>query len=351
MARGGRRRAVTTSAAALDHLVIVLQENHTFDQYFGTYPGVEGIVGKPLRLPTTPGGPPSVVPFHDTNLTPVDLNHDWTSAHADFDGARMDGFVYSEGNVETLGYYTRAELPRYWAAADEYALCDHFFTSVMSESAPNHLFLVAGTAGGLRNDAVPATLRMPSIFEALDRVGATWKVYGFTKWYGQFDYLQSNAAARQNLRSAKQFATDLTDGALADVTWIVGAPGGDEHPPASIAQGQNAVADGVINAIGRGPAWSSSAVFVTWDDFGGFYDHLAPPQVDSEGYGFRVPCLVVSPFARRGVIDPTIYDHTSLLRFVEDRFGLPPLATRDAAATPITAAFDFAQSARPFAPI
>lgn len=346
-----RASAPAPGSGALEHLVIVLQENHTFDQYFGAYPGVEGTAGRPLMVPAAPGATPTVAPFHATTLTPVDMNHNWASAHADYDGGRMDGFVYSEGNVATMGYCTRAEIPRYWRAADEYALCDHYFTSVMSESAPNHLHLVAGTAGGLRDDNVPATLLFRPIFQSLDEKRISWKVYGFTKWFERFAYVQGTPAARQNFAPATEFAKDLAAGVLPAVSWVVGAPGGTEHPPASIAAGENSVADDIVNAVGRSGYWPTSALFITWDDFGGFYDHLAPPQVDSEGYGFRVPCLVVSPYARQGYVDRTVYDHTSILRFIEERWSLAALSARDAHATPVSAAFDFAGNPRPFVPI
>jgi phospholipase C len=144
---------------------------------------------------------------------------------------------------------------------------------------------------------------------------------------------------------------DLAAGTLPQVTWVIGAPGGTEHPPQDIQRGQNSVFDDLVNPVGRSPLWPSVAVFVTWDDFGGFYDHVAPPQVDAYGYGFRVPCLILSPFARSGFIDHVVNDHTSILRFVENRFGLTPLSSRDAAANDLTEAFDFGQSARPFSPL
>jgi len=248
-------------------------------------------------------------------------------------------------------YFDRSDLPHYWAMADQYVLCDRYFTSAMTESAPNHLYLVAGECGGLKDDRVPPTLSFPPIFAQLDGLGVSWKVYGFTQWYESFSYVQGNPAARARFASANAFAADLTAGALADVTWIVGAPGGDEHPSANVQLGANSVANDVVNALGRSPYWPSLAIFVTWDDYGGFYDHVAPPQLDSFGYGFRVPCLVVSPFARSGFIDHVANDHTSILKFVENRHGLQPLSSRDAAANDLSEAFDFTSPPRPFIPV
>ncbi len=335
----------------LDRIVIVLQENHTLDNYFGTYPGADGLSGRTICLPNSPGASPCTAPFHSPTLTPRDLNHNWAAAHADYDGGSMDGFVYSEGSPGTMAYFDRKDLPRYWTAADRYVLCDRYFTSVMSESAPNHLYLVAGSSGGVRDDRVPVPLDVPCVFERLDARGVSWKVYGFTQWYESFRYVQGHPAVRSHFATADRFAADLAAGDLAEVTWVIGAPGGDEHPPKSVAAGSASVADTIVNPLGMSPFWPSLAVFVTWDDYGGFYDHVPPPQVDAFGYGFRVPCLVISPFARPGFIDHTVYDHTSILRLVEDRFCPGTLATRDASATPITGGLDFTRAARPFVPI
>jgi phospholipase C len=336
----------------VSNIVIVLQENHTFDNYFGTYPGAEGISGKSICLPEKAGSSNCISPFHDANLTPVDMNHNWTSAHADYDGGKMDGFVYSEGNSETMGYYVRGDIPHYWSIADNYVLCDHYFTSAMSESAPNHLFLVAGTCGGIIDDNVPKTLRFPPIFQQLDRNGITWKVYGFTNWYKSFRYVQNTPKAQRNFSSsAASFIQDLKTGNLPQISWIIGAPGGDEHPPSNITLGENSVANDIINAIGTSPIWKSAAIFVTWDDFGGFYDHVAPAQVDQFGYGFRVPCLIVSPYAKKGFVDSTVNDHSSILKFVEMRFSLQPLSSRDKAANDFSEAFDFSSPPRNFVPI
>jgi phospholipase C len=338
--------------SAIGNIVIVFQENHTFDNYFGTYPGADGTAGKAYCLPTTPGSKSCVSPFHDTNLTPVDMNHGSEAARGDYDSGKMDGFVYTEGNQETMGYYEREDLGRYWKAADEYVLCDRFFTSVMSESAPNHLYLVAGTSGGIISDTVPATLNFPPIFQQLDARRITWKVYtDSSSWYKSFAYVKSTPSAMANFKGAASFAADLSAGQLSQVSWIIGAAGGDEHPPSDIQMGEGSVADGIINAVGGSRYWPSAAIFVTWDDFGGFFDHVPPPQVDKYGYGFRVPCLVVSPYARAGFIDSTVNDHTSILKFVETRFGLSPLSTRDAAANSFLEAFDFTQEPRPFTAI
>ena len=345
----------TQISSYIDRIVIVLQENHTFDNYFGTYPNSDGITGKSICLPKTKNPVAQgdcVSPFHDTSLTPVDMNHNWKSAHSDYDGGKMDGFVYSEGNVETMGYYERADINHYYNAADNYVLCDRYFSSVMSESAPNHLFLVAGTAGEIIDDNVPVSLDFLPIFQQLDQKGISWKVYGFTKWYESFAYVQNDSSLKKNnFATARSFDSDLKSGRLPKVSWIIGAPGGDEHPPANIQTGESSVANDIINSVGSSQYWNSVAIFVTWDDYGGFYDHVVPPQIDQFGYGFRVACLAVSPYAKAGFIDSVVNDHTSILKFVEETYGLSPLSTRDGNANDLTEAFDFTKPPRIFTPI
>ncbi|MCI4330833.1 MAG: hypothetical protein L3K19_03165 [Thermoplasmata archaeon] len=348
-----RPAAAVPGAWPISSIVIVFQENHTYDNYFGTYPRGDGTSGKPIALPAVPGGPPSVTPFHASNPPSSDLNHSWPTAHADYDGGKMDGFVYAERTSETMGVYYGSDIPRYFAAADEYVLCDRYFSSVMSQSAPNHLHLLAGTAGGLLDNHVPATLPFPPIFEQLDAKNVSWGLYSdYTNWYTSFDYVQRNAPARARIRSAAQFEKDLAGGSLPQVSWIMGAGhNATEHPTEDITVGETLVADQIVNPIGRSGYWKGVAIFITWDDYGGRYDHVAPPVVDQWGYGFRVPCLVVSPYARPAFIDSTVHDHTSILRFVENQYGLTPLSTRDRNADDMTSAFDFTVPGRPFVPI
>jgi kumamolisin len=346
-----QKRAAAPSSSPIKNIVIVFQENHTFDNYFGTFPGAEGTTGKNFCLPKTRGSKSCVSPFHASNLTPVDMNHNWSSAHADYDGGKMDGFIYSEGSQETMCYYDSGDLPRYWKAAQQYVLCDRYFTSVMSESLPNHLSLVAGTCGGIMDDNAPATIKFPPIFEQLDNAGISWKMYSSTTWFQNFEYVQNTPGAKAKFAPPQQIVTDIQNGALPQVSWIIGAAGGDEHPPQNIQDGQNYVADEIINGLGGGKYWGSVAIFVTWDCFGGFFDHVTPPQVDKYGYGFRVPCLIISPYAKKGFIDSTANDHTSILKFIETRYGLSPLSTRDAAASDMSEAFDFGQAPRAFQPV
>ncbi len=337
----GHHRA-ETGISAVEHVVVVWQENHTFDNYFGSYPGVDGALGKGICLPQQTGSSQCISPFHNATLTPPEMAHDWNTAHSCYDGGKMDAFVYSEGNRETMCYFDGSDIPRYWKAAQNYVLCDRYFTSAMTESAPNHLFLVAGTCGGLKDDIVPKTLAFPPIFQQLDKSSVSWKVYGFSTWYKSFDYVQKNAQTLANFAPISDFAADVAAGSLSNVSWIIGAQGGTEHPPQNITLGENSVSDDIVNKVGGSKYWNSSIVFVTWDDYGGFYDHVVPPQVDAFGYGFRVPCLVISPFAKAGFVDDMTNDHTSILKLIERRWSLAPLASRDAVANDFSEAFDYA---------
>ncbi len=353
-AEAGRVSPPSSDLSAIENIVIVFQENHTFDNYFGTFPGAKGTTGTSrICLPENKGSSaPCVSPFHSPVLTPVDMTHTWASAHDDYHGGKMDGFVYSEGDTATMCYFDQGDIPRYWKAAQLYVLCEAYFSSVMSESLPNHLSLIAGTCGGILDDKVPTTISFPPIFQQLDQKGVSWKVYSTsTSWLKNFSYVQNSPSAKANFASASDFAKDVDAKALRQVSWIIGAPGGDEHPPKDVQAGQNSVADDVVNKVGSSAYWGSAAIFVTMDDFGGFFDHVAPPQVDQYGYGFRVPCLVISPYAKPGFLDNVTNDHTSILKFVEARFGLSPLSTRDAAANDMAEAFDFSRPPRQFEPI
>jgi len=256
--RASRSAPASPAFSAIDNIVVAFQENHTFDNYFGTFPGANGTAGSSICLPRKKGSrTPCVSPFHSPTPTPVDMNHTWASAHADYDGGKMDGFVYSEGNQATMCYFDQADIPRYWKAAQQYVLCEGYFSSVMSESLPNHLSLVAGTCGGIINDNVPKSITFPPIFQQLDQKGVSWKVYSTTtSWLKNFAYVQGSATAKANFVPATQFAVDVKDNALSQISWIIGAPGGDEHPSGSVSVGQDSVANDIVNNIGGAPTGS-----------------------------------------------------------------------------------------------
>ena len=262
----------------------------------------------------------------------------------------------------TLSYYDWHEIPNYWEYARRFTLCDAFFSSLAGPSEPNHLYTVAAQSGGLVNNP-PLNLAgqdgvytFPTMAELLEKSGVSWKYYDekpnphkHSLWNPMpgFRSFQKNPALMSHLVGLDEFYQDAKSGRLPQVCWIVPTPADSEHPPADSARGMRHVTD-LINAIMQSSAWKDTAIIVTWDDYGGFYDHVAPPQVDQYGYGPRVPALVISPYARRGYICHTPFDFTSPLKLIEEGFGLSPLTARDASARDMLDCFDFHQ--KPLAP-
>ncbi len=262
----------------------------------------------------------------------------------------------------TLSYYDWHEIPNYWEYARRFTLCDAFFSSLAGPSEPNHLYTVAAQSGGLVNNpprniaGQDGVYTFPTMAELLEKSGVSWKYYDekpdphkHTLWNPMpgFRAFQKSPALMSHLVGLTQFYQDAKTGNLPNVCWIVPTAMDSEHPPADSARGMRHVTD-LVNAVMRGPDWKDTVIIVTWDDYGGFYDHVAPPQIDQYGYGPRVPTLVISPYARQGSICHTPFDFTSPLKLIEERFGLAPLATRDASAHDMLDCFDFRQ--KPLAP-
>lgn len=374
-----------TSAAApvastpIQHVVVLMQENRSFDSYFGQL-HFEGQVFTPPEPPgsnnpnpTAPEGPPVKV-FHQTAYCAVaDLNHSWTGTHQEIDGGAMDGFTTA--NVDpadptgsrAMGYYDGQDLPFYYGLYSTFAMGDRYFASVPGPTFPNREYLLAGTSfGHIQNDLPAAGLPGMSIFNELDAAHVSWKIYfsdlpaGFL-----FTYVRLHAAG--HVVPVSSFAADAAAGNLPQVSFVDPAFFGtkntesDEHPPANIQVGQHFVA-GIANALFASPQWPSSALFLTYDEHGGFFDHVAPPAAVApddiapmlgpgdvvagfDSYGVRVPAVVVSPFSRPHFVSHVVHDHTSILRFIETDFGLPSLTRRDAAADPMLEFFDFGHAA------
>ncbi len=262
----------------------------------------------------------------------------------------------------TLSYYDWHEVPNYWEYARRFTLCDNFFSSLAGPSEPNHLYTVAAQSGGLVNNPPPningqdGVYTFPTMAEMLEKSGVSWKYYDekpnphrHSLWNPMpgFRSFQKSPALMAHLVGLDQFYADVKSGHLPEVCWIVPTPADSEHPPADSARGMRHVTD-LVNAIMQSSAWKDTAIIVTWDDYGGFYDHVLPPQVDQYGYGPRVPTLVLSPYAKPGHVDSTRFDFTSPLKLIEEKYGLTPLSTRDAAASDMLDCFDFRQ--RPLPP-
>jgi phospholipase C len=355
----------------IKHLISLMQENHTYDNYFGTFPRGNGIP-EALCLPVHPAQPRlgCVKPFHigDNAVIPRDLDHSEATARRQVHGGRMNGFVSAlklrnqDGRL-AMGYYDQRELPYYWNLASEYVLFDRFFSSALGGSFINHVYWVSGSTspGGdrLRDEGI---VDVPTIFDRLEQSGVSWKFYvqnyeprltyrtmhefpgnraSQVIWVPLLNYPRflDNPRLSRHIVDLQQYFSDLENGTLPAVSYIVPS-GPSEHPPSSLTSGQ-AFTRTLINALLRSSAWKSSAFLLAYDDYGGWYDHVRPPQVDKHGYGLRVPALLVSPFARTGSVDSTTLDFTSILKFIEQNWGVAPLATRDLRAKSIAVGLDF----------
>jgi phospholipase C len=401
----------------IEHVVFLVQENRSFDHYFGTYKGVRGFAD-PNALPgvfaqpgyNAPGFGGVLLPFHlDSNASGEcthDLTHAWGPQHRSWNGGAMNGFVrehVADEGVQngplTMGYYKRSDLEFYYALADAFTICDAYHCSVIGPSDPNHVHIFAATLdpdgryGGPVLETVTRTpdqlgkLSIPTMPERLRDHGITWKVYsapddadpeGDSPLPLFRQYLTDPQLFRNGLAPTfpLDFQRDVASGSLPQVSWIYAPIVLSEHPPLPPLWGEH-VADLVLRTLTSNPAvWSKTALFITWDENGGFFDHVPPPTAPAGtpgeyvtvpnlptaaegirgpvGLGFRVPLLIVSPFSRGGFVSSDTFDHTSLLRFVETRFGVevPNLsAWRRSVTGDLTSAFNFAKPSASVPPL
>ena len=360
----------------IEHFLFLMQENHSFDNYFGTYPGADGIPKGTCmpRNPTSKATKECVKPFRLGNRAVVDLAHNQETHFAQYRNGRMDGFIWAFGRegkrhgAITMGHYDDKDLPYYWNVADEYVLFDRFFTSAHGGSVINHMYWVTGQPGikGSR-DAIPAGGwgDIPTIFDRLDEKGISWKFYvqnydpkitfrtaqdsdraAQVVWVPLLGYKRyvDDPKLSRHIVDLEEYYKDLKQGTLPAVAYLVPS-GASEHPPGSIKAGQRFVRT-LITELMSSRYWKSSALMWSYDDWGGWYDHVKPPRVDEHGYGFRVPALLVSSWARRGHVDSTQLDFASVPKFIEENWGLRPLAERDANANTFMSAFDFSAGPR-----
>jgi phospholipase C len=374
-------RPIPVGIHKIEHVVIVMQENRSFDEYFGTYPGADGIPpGTCLPDPVNGG---CIAPYHDRADSNSGGPHASSAFVGDLDGGAMDGFVAEaervrgctepgtpECETDVMGFKTRADIPNYWAYARHFVLQDRMFEPNKSWSLPQHLFLVSGWSASctLPSDPFSCTneLDSPGFMDTnpnhpllgpqpnfawtdmtylLHRAGVSWGYYikrglqpdcaegemrctdpprqgpatpGIWNPLPDFATVRENRQAG-NIQDTAAFRHAAAEGTLPAVSWVIPNQTVSEHPLAWVSIGQ-AYVTGLVNAVMRGPDWPSSAIFLTWDDWGGFYDHVVPPVVDGNGYGFRVPGLVISPYARRGFIDHQLLSHDAYNKFIEDDF-------------------------------
>lgn len=319
---------------AIEHVLVACQENRTFDEYYGHY-AKAGTFGIPANysLPDGKGG--TVTPYHFSFPISPGIAHNWSDIHREWNHGAMDGFFTADGH-DALGYYDGSDIAYYYALADAFTLCGNYFCSLLGPTLPNRLALFTGTAGGITSGKPqPGSLDWPTIVDLLDAQQITWKCYNLGTGLGSvpevefFNILPFFKRWQHDSRlffKESDYFNDVSAGKLPQVTFLISDALISEHPPIDIHLGQSKMAQ-VINALIASPLWTRSAMFFTYDEGGGYFDHVAPPKVDAFGFGLRVPTLVVSPWAKRGYVSGQLYEHSSILKFIEKRFGLPTLAS------------------------
>lgn len=381
--RPGQILASPKSNSPIKHVIIIVRENHSFDNLFGRMPRVDGTTTAHVNSKT--------VPLNDTpDPMKSDLGHGGPSALNAVDGGKMDKF-YAMINATQNGVdvadsqYTQQQIPDYWAYAQKYALADHFFSTILASSFPNHLAMIAGTANNTYDnpvmdpkafrswgcDAAPSTkvaavvngkntfvkpcFNNQTIADEANSGGVSWRYYApppgtFGYIWSTFDeikHIRYSGQWAKNVPNSDQFQSDLKKGRLAGITWLTTDLATSDHPPASICAGENWTVQ-QIDAIMKSKFWKSTAIVLTWDDFGGFYDHVAPPVESTYLLGPRVPTIVISPYAKTSFVDHTQYDFRSILRFLEDNFSLPQTMSYDRSVSSIANMLNIGQ--KPQAP-
>jgi len=397
-AANGATAADTQSKKAIPirHVIIIMQENRSFDSYFGTFPGADGIPAEACIPgdPSNPGGN-CFKPFHDPHDQNAGGPHRAASAQSDLDDGihktRMDGFIYQQVKAprncrpdapdcstfedgisrrDVIGYHTDDEIPNYWTYARKFVLQDHMFEGVRSWSWPSHLELTSEWVAACSNSSSAAScvtdagaklkpepgLQLPwaNLFQLLDAHGVSWKYYVSGGYQPDCDDDEMACPARaqnpgvpsiwnpppffssvkrkgatylaQHNPDAKVLLTDLKNGTLPQVSWVAPTDNESEHPPNSVTRGMEYVTR-MVNAVMESAYWKDTAIFIAWDDWGGFYDHVPPPNVDRnptstpiQGYGLRVPGLMISAYAKAGTIDHAVLSFDSYATFIEDLF-------------------------------
>jgi phospholipase C len=368
----------------IKHVVFIVKENRSFDNYFGRFPGANGATEGTLSTG-------QIIDLqHLADMPQHDADHTWFSALEAMDNGKMDRFDLDplasvEGDYMAYSQLSESDIPNYYAYAKNFVLSDNMFSSLHGPSLPNHLYTIAATSGGdistplegsknwswgcdsdnpnMRVQILQPNGDIKEIFpcfefqtlaDLLDKAGVSWKYYAPPE--GERGYQYSTLDEIKHIRYGNDwnnvvrvstFIDDASTGHLPAVSWIVPVGYANDHPPHSSCYGENWAVE-TINAIMQGPDWPTTAIFMVWDDFGGLYDHVVPPGVDNFGLGLRVPLLIISPYAKPGYIaHKNAYEFSGVLRFIEETFGLPNLGNRDATANDMMDSFDFTQNPNP----
>jgi len=361
----------------IQHIVIIMQENRSFDNLFNGYPGADTVQGGMNG--------DELVPLKEVSLGDSrDLSHSHMRWMEDWHNGQMDGFAQS-GSLLPYSYVPRKDVEEYWTLAQQYVLGDHMFQSNTGPSFVAHQYMIAGQSGQVTEnptgsvwgcDAAPGTTaalmgpngtELPGVYpcfdyqttaDLLDRKGVTWRYYA--PGSGDNFFILSAYQAVRHIRFGKDWdenvispsrrvLVDIKAGELAQVTWIVPDFAHSDHP-GSGSEGPAWIA-AIVNAIGNSKYWNSTAIFISWDDWGGWYDHVSPTKVDEMGPGFRVPLLIVSPYAKHGYVTHHFHEASGFIAFIEHNFDLGTLGARDAGTDAFSDCFDYTQTPASFAPI
>ncbi len=384
-----QRQSPSTSNTPIEHIVIVMQENHAFDNLFGAFPGLDeaysvlgpNVVCNPYQL-SNPSN--CVSPWNGDSMAATiqqqDLGHSWAKSHQALDGAKLDGFVSSQyashGSTASyaMSFYTGATLPNYWDYASYFSLNANFQSGELSYSYPNHLYMVAASSGGCQQCRPSNNLTFPQIATELTQYGVSWRYYsgnwkdakdcspiksggvGYLNVLPDFPAVQLSPENCTNIKNLNDFYADINSGVLPNVAWVTPLASNSDHPgrAATLPSGQEYITN-IVDAIESHPTlWASTVIFVTWDEYGGYSDHIVPTTADAFGYGFRVPLIVISPYATQGsIFYGPIYgqqeDFSAFLSTIEANWNVPSLTDRDSGESSLLYMLDFNQT--PLAPL
>jgi phospholipase C len=349
----------------IEHIVVVMQENHSYDNYLGMLRRGDGFTLGHSGVPTNTNLDRQGTVVHAFSMpTACQANgpsQSWNNSHRAYNDGRNDGFVVASGPV-AMGYWNETDIPFYYSLAKTFPLCDRWFSSTLAQTYPNRRFLLAGTAyGDVSTDTADILSPSPPNGTIMDQLNAhqiPWLDY-YTSLPSVGLFKGPTDENRAKLVSIGQFFTDAAAGTLPGVSWV--EPQFDqqsEEDPQDIQQGEHFVSQ-VVDAVMHGPAWDKTILVWTYDEGGGYYDHVPPPAAikpddippritvppDQPGvydrYGFRVPAAIVSPYARRDYVSHVVHDHTSILKLIETKWNLPALTFRDANADNLLDSLDF----------
>ncbi len=356
----------------VDHIFVLMMENRSFDHYFSKLPeyGVTDVTVADASFTNLDQNGQTVAWHHETEYCVEDPRHSWNNSHEQWANGKNDGFVLNNepDGARAMGYFDHTDLPFYYELASQFAIGDRTFCSMLGPTWPNRMYLYAGSSGGLTKNTLPLDVQAPNIFSALIDKGVEWKTYRsnlppaamFLKtWLESTKGCSDPELGPCRLAEFDQLLPDLASGDVPPVTFIepeysTGISETSEHPPANPHHGQQFVWQ-VVNALTKSPVWKRSVLFITYDEHGGFADSVPPPKACNPGdgepegvtegsfdqLGFRVPLIVVSPFAKKGFVSHVTRDHTAILRFIQARHGIGAFTKRDANSDALMDMFDF----------